>query len=210
MKKFVEKSKNIMKKQTVMIVFVVLALFFTALYIGVLARPISYGMEYSMTQTIESPYSDPVTITSSLTILNGEKASTKLKSGSSEMVAETWILISGNKVAIIGAVGDGSNGTLTREQYDSYVASLNEDPEQWNTLWSSDQVATINAFTMGDGVDNMTCNGAIAFAVVMGLVTVISIVMAGFSISLYVKDKKTVKTIENAENQDKDLEQGAN
>lgn len=47
MKNFIEKSKSIMKNLKIMIVLVVLALFFTALYIGVLARPISYGMAYS-------------------------------------------------------------------------------------------------------------------------------------------------------------------
>ena len=58
--------------------------------------------------------------------------------------------------------------------------------------------------------EQLTCNGAIAFAVVMGVVTVVAIVMAGLSVSLYVKDRKTGGEVKTDEHPDKDMEQGAN
>lgn len=47
MNKIVEQTKSKMAKKMVMVALILIAAFFVALYIGVLARPISYGMAYS-------------------------------------------------------------------------------------------------------------------------------------------------------------------
>lgn len=188
MKKFIDKSKDIMGKQFVMIILLVLALFFTALYIGVLARPVSYGMAYSM--TIED--TDGTTVDVSTKFISDEIMEvTGFDSGTS-VAMQMWCVINGNKVLPTNELVDetGTSG-MTREEYEAGVESMKADPETWNALWESDQVGTINAFSLDSAGEVATCNGAIAFAVVMGVVTVVSIVMAGFSLKFYLAGRKT-------------------
>lgn len=211
MKNLIEKSKGIMKKQTVMIILLVVALFFTALYIGVLARPISYGMAYSGSmdmgggQTIDATLkfkSSEVVVVSA----SGEQDGMQM-----DMEMEFFAITNGNKVAIVGMKGDGMGDTMTQEEYDAIVAGLKANKEAWDAMWVSDEVATINAFSMSSAGESMTCNGAIAFAVVMGVVTVVSIIFAGLSLNLYIKDRKAgPQAVAADEHPDKNEEQGAN
>ena len=211
MKNLIEKSKGIMKKQTVMIILLVVALFFTALYIGVLARPISYGMAYSGSIAVEGETSIDTTIkfkNSEVMVISasGEEQGEKV-----EMEVEFFIITNGNKVMPVGIKGDGTGDTMTQEEYDAIVAGLKANKEAWDAMWVSDEVATINAFSMSSAGESMTCNGAIAFAVVMGVVTVVSIIFAGLSLNLYIKDRKAgPQTVAVDEHPDKNEEQGAN
>lgn len=202
MKNFIEKSKSIMKNLKIMIVLVVLALFFTALYIGVLARPISYGMAYS--GVIEGNES-------SINFVSGDIMEMTAASGGSSVTMQMWYISNGNKVMPMDVVDeDGTLGGMTREEFETAVEQLKADTELWNQLWEGDQSASINAFSMYSAGEQLTCNGAIAFAVVMGVITVVAIVMAGLSVSLYVKDRKTGGEVKTDEHPDKDMEQGAN
>ena len=188
MKKFIDKSKDIMGKQFVMIILLVLALFFTALYIGVLARPVSYGMAYSM--TIED--TDGTTVDVSTKFISDEIMEVTGFDGGTSVTMQMWCVINGNKVLPTNELVDetGTSG-MTREEYEAGVESMKADPETWNALWESDQVGTINAFSLDSAGEVATCNGAIAFAVVMGVVTIVSIVMAGFSLKFYLAGRKT-------------------
>lgn len=190
MKNLIEKSKGIMKKQTVMIILLVVALFFTALYIGVLARPISYGMAYSGSIAVEGETPVDLTIKFKNSEVMVYSASGEDEQGQKvEMEVEFFIITNGNKVMPIDIKGDGTGDTITQEEYDAIVA---EYKANWDAVWASGEgVFTINAFSMLYEGEDFTCNGAIAFAVVMGLVTVVSIVMAGFSLALFIKDKKS-------------------
>ena len=202
MKNFIEKSKSIMKNLKIMIVLVVLALFFTALYIGVLARPISYGMAYS--GVIEGNES-------SINFVSGDIMEMTAASGGSSVTMQMWYISNGKKVMPMDVVViDATLGGMTREEFETAVEQLKADTELWNQLWEGDQSASINAFSMYSAGEQLTCNGAIAFAVVMGVVTVVAIVMAGLSVSLYVKDRKTGGEVKTDERPDKDMEQGAN
>lgn len=118
-----------MKKQTVMIILLVVALFFTALYIGVLARPISYGMAYSGSmdmgggQTIDATLkfkSSEVVVVSA----SGEQDGMQM-----DMEMEFFAITNGNKVAIVGMKGDGTGDTITQEEYDAMVAEFKADKE---------------------------------------------------------------------------------
>lgn len=209
MKNLIEKSKGIMKKQTVMIILLVVALFFTALYIGVLARPISYGMAYSGSIAVEGETSIDATIkfkNSEVMVISasGEEQGQKV-----EMEVEFFIITNGNKFMPVGIKGDGTGDTITQEEYDAIVA---EYKANWDAVWASGEgVATINAFSMSGAGEDLTCNGAIAFAVVMGVVTVVSIIFAGLSLNLYIKDRKAgSQTVAADEHPDKNEEQGAN
>ena len=214
MKNLIEKSKGIMKKQTVMIILLVVALFFTALYIGVLARPISYGMAYS--GSVDMGGGDVVETT--MKFKNSEIMEVNVKSPDGEMKVQMWYITNGNKVMPLNIVDeDGSLGgdSMTREDYETMVEQLKADKATWDAYWSSEEaqgnIAKINAFTMGDATQDLTCNGAIAFAVVMGVVTVVSIIFAGLSLNLYIKDRKAgPQTVTADEHPDKNEEQGAN
>lgn len=212
MKNLIEKSKGIMKKQTVMIILLVVALFFTALYIGVLARPISYGMAYSGSIAVEGETSIDATIkfkNSEVMVISasGEEQGQKV-----EMEVEFFIITNGNKFMPVGIKGDGTGDTITQEEYDTIVAGLKADKEAWDAVWAEGEgVATINAFSTSNTGEDLTCNGAIAFAVVMGVVTVVSIIFAGLSLNLYIKDRKAgPQTVAADEHPDKNEEQGAN
>lgn len=176
-----------MGKQFVMIILLVLALFFTALYIGVLARPVSYGMAYSM--TIED--TDGTTVDASVKFVSGEIMEVTGIDGGTSLTMQIWCVINGNKVYTGGVPVDetGTSG-MTRAEYEAMVEEMKADQETWDALWESEDVGTINAFSFDSAGEKATCNGAIAFAVVMGVVTVISIVMAGFSLKFYLADNK--------------------
>ena len=209
MKNLIEKSKGIMKKQTVMIILLVVALFFTALYIGVLARPISYGMAYSGSIAVEGETPVDLTIKFKNSEVMVYSASGEEQGQKVEMEVEFFIITNGNKFMTVGMKGDGTGDTITQEEYDAIVA---EYKANWDAVWASgERVATINAFSMSSADEDLTCNGAIAFAVVMGVVTVASIVFAGLSLNLYIKDRKTgPQTVVTDEHPDKNEEQGAN
>lgn len=211
MKNLIEKSKGIMKKQTVMIILLVVALFFTALYIGVLARPISYGMAYSGSIAVEGETPVDLTIKFKNSEVMVYSASGEEQGQKVEMEVEFFIITNGNKFMPVGIKGDGTGDTITQEEYDATVAGLKADKEAWDAIWASEDVDKINAFSMTMEGEDMTCNGAIAFAVVMGLVTVASIVFAGLSLNLYIKDRKAgPQTVAADEHPDKNEEQGAN
>lgn len=212
MKNLIEKSKGIMKKQTVMIILLVVALFFTALYIGVLARPISYGMAYSASIAVEGETPVDLTIKFKNSEVMVYSASGEEQGQKVEMEVEFFIITNGNKFIRVGIKGDGTGDTMTQEEYDTLVAGLKADKEAWDAGWASGEgVFTINAFSMLYEGEDLTCNGAIAFAVVMGVVTVAAIVFAGLSLNLYIKDRKAgPQTVAADEHPDKNEEQGAN
>lgn len=209
MKNLIEKSKGIMKKQTVMIILLVVALFFTALYIGVLARPISYGMAYSASIAVEGETPIDLTIKFKNSEVMVYSASGEEQGQKVEMEVEFFIITNGNKFRRVGIKGDGTGDTITQEEYDAIVA---EYKANWDAVWASGEgVAKINAFSMLYEGEDLTCNGAIAFAVVMGVVTVVSIIFAGLSLTLYIKDRKAgPQTVAADEHPDKNEEQGAN
>lgn len=187
--------KKFLSKMWVMIVLLVLAVGGLALYIGMLARPISYGMTYSYTQTVETEQDAtesglPIGSEASmhLKFKSDKRAEVTMTLGENSITTEMWIVRMGNKVAILSAVSE-----MTEEQYNQEVESFKAD----KTLFENSAVE-INAFKIKadteDSMSDMKCNGAIVFAVVWGVVEVALILFAVLSTLYFVKGKKSGST----------------
>ena len=206
--------KKFLSKLPVMIVLLVLAVAILGLYIGMLARPVSYGMTYAYTETIseedatlETPAGTTVSV--EFEIVSDERAYMTAVTYSGidmeGMKTSLWIIRNGDKIAII-------MNTMTEEEYRQSVDALKANEEEWNAFWengdnSSVIVRDVNAFKMTMPVDpgeepmSMTCDGAIVFAVIMGVVEVALIAFAVISTIFFVKAKKNPQTEQEVEAQ---------
>ena len=185
--------KKFLSKMPVMIVFLSLAAVGLVFYIVMLARPVSYGMTYSIIQTVETEEDAtesglPIGTEAGMKIKfkNDKKATLTVIIGESEIKTECWVYRMGYKVAMLGATSD-----ITEEEYNQAVETLKADKETFNNL-----AVEINAFKMGNQTDeeDATCNGAIVFAVVCGVVEVALILFAVLSTLYFVKGKKSGST----------------
>lgn len=206
--------KKFLSKLPVMIVLLVLAVAILGLYIGMLARPVSYGMTYAYSETIseeDATLDTPAgtTVSVEFEIVSDERAyMTAVTYSGIDMEGiktSLWIIRNGDKIAII-------MNTMTEEEYRQSVDALKANEEEWNAFWengdnSSVIVRDVNAFKMTMPVDpgeepvSMTCDGAIVFAVIMGVVEVALIAFAVISTIFFVKAKKQPQTEQEVEAQ---------
>lgn len=204
MKTFLSNAKKFFAKLPVMIVAVVIAVAGLAIYIGLLARPVSTGMAYSFTQTLteEDGVQGGATIEYKI-IFNGNKANIVYSYEAGEEKGEQesgeiWTLRNGNKILLLTSSQD-----MTQEEYDTGVAELKSDKEVWDAIWAGElnasdaAVMKIDAFKLStfgetsslDGLDELTCDGAVIFAAVFGVFEVLFLAAAGLSVALYVIGK---------------------
>lgn len=206
--------KKFLSKLPVMIVLLVLAVAILGLYIGMLVRPVSYGMTYAYTETIseeDATLDTPAgtTVSVEFEIVSDERAYMTAGTYSGidmqEIKTSVWIIRNGDKIAII-------MNTMTEEEYRQSVDALKANEEEWNAFWengdnSSVIVRDVNAFKMtmpadpGEEPMSMTCDGAIVFAVIMGVVEVALIAFAVISTIFFVKAKKQPQTEQEVEAQ---------
>lgn len=187
--------KKFLSKLPVMIVFLVLSVACLGVYIGLIARPVSYNMAYTLNITIteenQEVYGEPVgtEIKGSYKVVDDTRMQSVMQTGEQEAEEiEMRIIRNGNKILLIPI-------TMTDEEYNQFVEEAKADEEQWNAIWNDDAnnplVMTINAFKIqGSFYDNMVCNGAIVFAVVFGVFELALIVFAVLSVIFYIKGKK--------------------
>ncbi len=187
--------KKFLSKMPVMIVFLSLAVVGLVFYIVMLARPISYGMTYSITETATAEDVGSMTgsgiqvgdeITAKIKFKNDTRATLTTIIEDSENAIDMWVYRQGNKVAIIGPTLQ-----IPEEEYDQYVEQLKADEEMFNM-----SAVEINAFRMtGEGeTEDMVCNGAIVFAVVWGVVEVALITFGALSLVFFLKNRKGSST----------------
>lgn len=187
--------KKFLSKMPVMIVFLSLAVVGLVFYIVMLARPISYGMTYSITETATAEDVGSMTgsgiqvgdeITAKIKFKNDTRATLTTIIEDSENAIDMWVYRQGNKVAIIGPTLQ-----ISEEEYDQYVEQLKADEEMFNM-----SAVEINAFRMaGEGeTEDMVCNGAIVFAVVWGVVEVALITFGALSLVFFLKNRKGSST----------------
>mgnify|MGYP005760957941 FL=1 len=187
--------KKFLSKMPVMIVFLSLAVVGLVFYIVMLARPVSYGMTYSITETATVEDVGSMTgsgiqvgdeVTTKIKFKNDTKATVTIILGDSKNSADMWIYRQGNKVAIIGPTLQ-----VPEEEYDQYVEQLKANEEMFNM-----SAVEINAFRMaGEGeTEDMVCNGAIVFAVVWGVVEVALITFGALSLVFFLKNRKGSST----------------
>ena len=193
--------KKFFSKLPVMIVFVVLAVAVLGLYIGMLARPVSYGMTYSGAIPMD-PASEE-TIDSEMKFINSRIVIVEatISDGTESMPMRMWYLRDGNKIITLGYVAsdDSTSGyDMTEEDYNTAVEQYFSATEEEKTAMIEmlGGYAEINAFTMGDETASLTCTGAIVFAVIMGVVEVALIAFAVLSVVFFVLKKKSPQTEE--------------
>ena len=188
--------KKFLSKMPVMIVFLSLAVVGLVFYIVMLARPVSYGMTYSITETATAEdVGGSMTgsgiqvgdeITAKIKFKNDTRATLTTIIEDSENAIDMWVYRQGNKVAIIGPTLQ-----IPEEEYDQRVEQLKANEEMFNM-----SAVEINAFRMaGEGeTEDMVCNGAIVFAVVWGVVEVALITFGALSLVFFLKNRKGSST----------------
>lgn len=187
--------KKFLSKMPVMIVFLSLAVVGLVFYIVMLARPISYGMTYSITETATAEDVGSMTgsgiqvgdeITAKIKFKNDTRATLTIILGDSKNAIDMWVYRQGNKVAIIGPTLQ-----ISEEEYDQRVEQLKADEEMFNM-----SAVEINAFRMaGEGeTEDMVCNGAVVFAVVWGVVELALITFGALSLVFFLKNRKGSST----------------
>ena len=188
--------KKFLSKMPVMIVFLSLAVVGLVFYIVMLARPVSYGMTYSITETATAEdVGGSMTgsgiqvgdeITAKIKFKNDTRATLTTIIEDSENAIDMWVYRQGNKVAIIGPTLQ-----ISEEEYDQRVEQLKANEEMFNM-----SAVEINAFRMtGEGeTEDLVCNGAIVFAVVWGVVEVALITFGALSLVFFLKNRKGSST----------------
>ena len=182
-----------------MIVFVVLAVAVLGLYIGMLARPVSYGMTYSGAIPMD-PASEE-TIDSEMKFINSRIVIVEATMSDGTESMRMWYLRDGNKIITLGYVAsdDSTSGyDMTEEDYNTAVEQYFSATEEEKTAMIEmlGGYAEINAFTMGDETASLTCTGAVVFAVIMGVVEIALIAFAVLSVVFFVLKKKSPQTEE--------------
>lgn len=191
--------KKFLSKLPVMIVFVVLAVAVLGLYIGMLARPVSYGMTYSGAIPMD-PASEE-TIDSEMKFINSRIVIVEATMSDGTESMRMWYLRDGNKIITLGPVAsdDSTSGYgMTEEDYNTAVEQYFSATEEEKTAMIEmlGGYAEINAFTMGDETASLTCTGAVVFAVIMGVVEIALIAFAVLSVVFFVLKKKKPQTEE--------------
>lgn len=186
--------KKFLSMTPVMAVLLVLALGGLGLYIGLLARPVSYGMPYTYSQTLEGTgYEEVDGQTQNVTINfeSDEKAVLKMEMNGEVSELTYWTVRNGNKVWFVADAN-----SFTYEQFKEAIKEIKADANEWDAIWSEDssdiQIFHVNAFEISSNLtpDTLKCTGAIVFAAVWGAIEVALIAVAALSLTFYLKGKK--------------------
>ena len=193
--------KKILSNMWVLTALVVLALAGLGLYIGLLVRPISYGMDYTYSKVLGSDSGEDEGKTQVMTInfKNGKQATMLSKLGEESGSMDFWYVQNGNKIWLVAPVEE----SITEEEFDQSIEALKADKEEWDAIWSDTSgnimLFSVNAFNLSFlglsdyGDVDLTCTGSIIFAAVWGVVEVALIAIAALSLTFYLKNKKEPK-----------------
>ena len=172
--------KNILSRNITVIILLIVTVISLGLYTYMLARPISYEMSYrSVTESEYGTFEGTMIFYADKTMVN--------KNTNFVEVLKSRYYYKGGYVFFTNAVND--------EQYKEEVAEINKNFDKAiNTPFYAEE---INAFrlvvTEGDGYMQIyTCESAIIFAIVGGIVELLLIALTGVSVMLYIKKKKTI------------------
>ena len=194
--------KKFLSKLATMITLLSLAVIGLLFYVVMLVRPVSYGMTYSYTKTLNAEeaavegVAEGTEQTLEITIKNDTKAKMKMISnGKVQDDFEIWIIRNGNKIALI-------LNELTDEEYNAAVEELKKDTEYSNEFWNEGNIMPffeINSFMMSpygipstSEIMTLICNNEIIFASIFGVVEIALITFGIFSIIFYKKNKNNI------------------
>lgn len=175
-----------------------IAVILAIIYIYVLVRPINYNMAY--TATVQN-------MKLSLVINSSKTMTLKLSSDGNSAKIDFYIITNGRQVGQLGIKGDGTNGTLSEEDYKTAVEEFKAlSQAEQDEFWASENAITMGLFAIYDNDSGETylCGGMIAFVIVMGIVTIATIVASKYSYKLYMQEKNTQQNVieEKTENND--------
>ncbi len=207
--------KKFLSKKPVMIAFIVAAVVFLAVYIGMLVRPVSYGFNYTNKTTDEGVTSiEKINIKSDkvmrMTSIEKQKGKDDTKS-----VVDAWIYRDGNKIYMVG-VKEYVDVTdmdpveaemmkefmpeVTKDDYNKVVDALKDAKEKGATEYavalasSTIEMGEVGLFKFGeddkdtkDIDESYTNNQAIVFTIVHGVVTLALMAFAGLAVFYKVK-----------------------
>ena len=203
--------KKFLSKKPVMIALIVAAIIFLAIEIGILVRPVSYGLNYTQkrTETIEGVEykstaklnikSDKVARQTVITQEGDEKAS--------KSVYDFWIYRDGHTVVMIGykelikstdmtdeqiKEANESEMIMTKEEYEAAVKEIKDMKKESETVYKAYLEADgmeVGIFKVGEGEDVATNIQAIVFVSVHGVVTLALLTFAGLAIAFSIKKK---------------------
>ena len=158
--------KKFLGKKSSKILFIILTLVLTAVYIYMLVRPISYGMTYKNETTALG-----ITTTREVTFLSSKKMKVTTTTGSSTSTVEQWIYCQGGKIAIVDATG-----LISEETYNKLIES-----EDSKNAYIKGATYNLNAFG-GEGLaGEYKCTGAVVFAIVGGVVELVLITLTALT-----------------------------
>ena len=208
--------KKFLSKKPVMITFIVLAVVMIAFYIGMMVRPVSYGMNYvskSSLAGVESTtkYKANSDKTMRLTSITEKNDKIDLKA-----VVDFWIYRDGDTIYLIGekkyisGIEDGKKASkddikeanehvMSKDDYKKVVESLDKAKEEGEIAFAA--ALTLNGVDVAlydigiyeaktFGGSEAKCSGAIVFTVVGAVVVVALVTVASLSVVFTVKGKK--------------------
>ena len=202
--------KKFLSKKPVMISFIVLAVVMIAVYIGILARPVSYGFAYNYKDYNE----DTKTKSSYSMVINSNKVMTQTmveetEEETTKEVVELWIYQDGDRIQVLGVkeyvsstemtaeeLKAANKFALTEEAYNEIIEGIEktktESPELYEE--AKEEMAQFGTFQVDMGSEEnpqiFKNTQAIAFTVVHGLVTIALVAGAVLSVVFVVSKKK--------------------
>lgn len=208
--------KKFLKKKPVMITFVILAVLFLAVYVGMLVRPVSYGFNYTHSSVSEEDGKELEEITKlnlrSDKVLRQTLISLVDGKVDEKVVGDVWIYRDGNKIIIIGVkeviestemsksqIEDYNKNAMSKAKYEVKIEELEklkeESPKAYELRMKG--AVEVKLFTAGEDdpdtkeIDESFFNvQAVIFTIVHGVVTVALLTFATLSVVFFAKKKK--------------------
>lgn len=200
--------KKFLQKKPVMISFVVAAVLFLAVYIGMLVRPISYGYNYTHKETEGEVTSIGKINVKSNKVLRNTLITKEKGKDDEKQVVDCWVYVDGSRVMFVGykevieakeTMKEYINANLmTKEDYKKKAEELSKlSDEEFNAAFKAAEAVGmgydfgIYKLEVGDGenAEIYKNNQAIAFTVVHGIVTLALVAFAGLSVFCVIKKK---------------------
>ncbi len=181
--------KKFFSKLPVLITFAVVTILLAGLTIGLSVRPVSYGMTYNGTTAMVEG-STTMKVDSSIKFKNGNELIMKAKMAGIETEQEMWYVRNGYKIYAV------QKDVVTEEEFKQSVEEIKADKEQWDELWKSEDLITVNAFGVKGGSEEsgmtlkLTAGGAVALTTILSIITLVGVAGTTLSVVYFVADRK--------------------
>ncbi len=202
--------KKVLSSKWFMIPVLCVSVVLLAVYLYVMIRPVSYGMNYTyyVTPTQETDTTTNTQGQQTIKIVNKDKLTlitkmqvevTEAGTGYLEITMNVWYIQEGDKIIFSSSYTTDKEKTLLEDA----VNLIKQDPTQWEALLngenssfevyqvSSFKITPIGQITEGEEGDLLN-RGLIWFGCIMGVVELALIVFAVLSVVFYIKSTKSI------------------